>query len=637
MCGIVGYVEPAADHGLPPEVLESMCAAIRHRGPDSRGTHTDGEVGLGIRRLSIVDVATGDQPIANEDESVWVVHNGEIYNHVELRRDLEQRGHRFRTHHADTEVLVHAWEEWGEACVERLDGMFAFAVWDATQRTLLLIRDRIGIKPLYYWWQDDRLVFASEIKAILQHPAVEKEVDLQSLYDYLGWEFVPAPATMFRNIKKLGPGELITLHHGELAVRPWWNLHYTAREASEEEYAAEIRRGLKTSVKRRLMADVPLGVFLSGGLDSTAVLAMVAENTSEKIKTFTIGYTDPTFSEFDYARYAARHYGTEHREILIEPITPELIEHCAWHLDEPMTDLSTVPLHILCRAAREDVTVCLSGEGGDEVFVGYDRFVASKADRYYRILPQWLRHGAIRPIVESLRDREQKKGAINILKRFVQGSALPVEGGAMRWQYFSSAALDEALFRDEFKAAVNMDAFGPLLRALEDAEFTTDLDRELFTDLRFTMPESVLMKVDKMSMATSLEVRVPFLDHHLVEYVATIPESARFPGFDRRAIFKKAMHSVLPEKVLSRGKQGYSLPIKNWLREDLRDWMVSLLSESELMRRHFSQEHIDRLISEHMARTHNHNHTLWALINVALWHRAFIEQPAAQLAARSSH
>jgi asparagine synthase (glutamine-hydrolysing) len=293
-----------------------------------------------------------------------------------------------------------------------------------------------------------------------------------------------------------------------------------------------------------------------------------------------------------------------------------------------MTDLSAMPLYLLCKAAREDVVVCLSGEGGDEVFVGYDRYVASKIDRYWSTVPAFLRRGLVEPLVRRLPDQPQKKGAINMLKRFMQGSAMPAEAGAMRWQYFSSPEQDALLFSDRLRQQVQVDPFGPMRRALEGKKFSTRLDRELYTDLRFTMPDSVLMKVDKMSMANSLEVRVPFLDHHLVEYAATLPDTVRFPRLQRRAIYKAAVSSLLPDKILKRGKQGYSLPIKNWLREDLKDWMIDLFDRSELIREHLNREHVDRMTREHMAMTHNHNHTLWALINLELWHRAYIRQEA---------
>jgi asparagine synthase (glutamine-hydrolysing) len=366
-------------------------------------------------------------------------------------------------------------------------------------------------------------------------------------------------------------------------------------------------------------------VFLSGGLDSTAVLAFAREATEGPLPTFTLGYDDPSYSEWEYAREAARYYGTEHHEIRVPPVTPALIEETVWHLDEPMTDLSAVPLFLLCREARRDVTVCLSGEGGDEVFIGYDRFVAAKAERLYRVLPRWLRRAVIEPLVTSLPDQERKKGPLVVLRRFAEGARLDEDGGHMRWQFFASPALDGRVFRDAVLRSVDRDRFKPIRQALERCGSSRRLDREIFVDTRFTMPDSVLMKVDKMSMAHALEVRVPLLDHHLVELAATIPPKLKFPGFRTRAIYRRALRSVLPPKILNRGKQGYSLPLKSWLRNELRDYTIQLLNESEVVRAYFDRDGINAMIAEHLSRKANHNHTLWALINVALWHRRFIE------------
>jgi asparagine synthase (glutamine-hydrolysing) len=355
------------------------------------------------------------------------------------------------------------------------------------------------------------------------------------------------------------------------------------------------------------------------------VLAFAREATTGPLPTFTLGYDDPTFSEWEYAREAARHYGTEHREIRIPPVSPEVVEAAVWHLDEPMTDLSAVPLYLLCREARRDVTVCLSGEGGDEVFVGYDRFKAAKAERLYRLLPRPVRKGLIEPLVTRLPDQEQKKGPLVVLRRFVEGARLDPAGGHMRWQHFGSPELDRRLFREAFLQAVDRERFGPIRRALARCGSTRPLDREIFVDTRFTMPDSVLMKVDKMSMAHALEVRVPLLDHHLVELAATIPPRLKFPGLRTRAIYRKALEGILPPRILRRGKQGYSLPLKQWLRHELRDYTVQLLEGSEVVRAHLDPEGVRGLIAEHLARRANHNHTLWALINLTLWHRRFIE------------
>ncbi len=625
MCGIAGVLEFRDRAPVPGHLLEAMGKVIEHRGPDQGGVYQDGGVGLVARRLKIIDLSpAGSQPIANEDGSIQLVYNGEIFNHAPLRRELERLGHAFRGR-CDSEVVVHAYEAWGPRCVERFRGFFAFALWDGARRQLLLARDRIGIKPLYYAERPDRLVFGSEIKAILEHPDVPREMDLQSAYHYLGYEFVPGPATMFHGIRKLPPGSILLVRDGKLELERYWELRFADSAADASTLARRVRDVCRDAVHAWMMSDVPEGLFLSGGLDSTAVLAFAREATSGPLPTFTLGYEDPTFSEWEYAREAAKYYGTDHREIKVAPITPTLIEEAVWHLDEPMTDLSSLPLFLLCREARRDVTVCLSGEGGDEVFIGYDRFIAAKAERLYRLVPGWFRRAVIEPLVMRLPDQEQKKGPLVVLRRFVDGARLDPGGGHMRWQYFGSSALDTQLFRETVLRSVDRDRFAPIRRALERCESTRRLDREIFVDTRFTMPDSVLMKVDKMSMAHSLEVRVPLLDHHLVELAATIPPRLKFPAFRTRAIYRRALRGVLPPRILTRGKQGYSLPLKQWLRQELRDYTIRLLNSSTVVRAYFDRDGVNWMIAEHLARRANHNHTLWALINLTLWHRRFIE------------
>ena len=632
MCGIVGILDTRPDGEVDPAVIERMLDSIVHRGPDDAGTHVGTQVGLGTRRLKIIDLEGGHQPLSNEDGSAWVAFNGEIYNHEARRTALARSGHQFRTR-CDTEVIVHEWEEHGEKCVDWLDGQFGFAIWDAPKRTLMLARDRLGIKPLYYSWDGTRLIFSSEIKGVLASELVPREVDLQSLYHYIGYEFVPAPSTMFRGIHKLPAGHRLIVRDGQLDVQSYWDLQFEPEDLSEDECVSSIRQLLGEAVEQRLMSDVPLGVFLSGGLDSTAVLAFAREATTQPLPTFTIGYTDKTFSEWEYARRAAKHYGTDHHEIVIDPITPEAIEHVVWHLDEPMTDLSALPFHVLCRHAREQVTVCLSGEGGDEVFVGYDRFIASKLERtVYARAPGFLRRHLVDPAVGWLPDQPQKKGAVNLLKRFVEGAALPLEGGHMRWQYFSSIDQDRRLFTQTFLDRIAHDPFEPIRRQAAAAGDVDRLSRELYVDTRLTMSDSVLMKVDKMSMATSLEVRVPFLDHRLVEFAARIPSDTKFPRIRTKAIYRKAMVGLLPSFILERGKQGYSLPLKTWLRGELREYMTTLLNSSPLLQEHMNLPYINTLIDEHQRHIKNHNHVLWALMNLALWHRRYIEGREARAA-----
>lgn len=625
MCGIVGILDTRREARVETETVRRMLKTIVHRGPDDEGLHDDGQLVFGTRRLKIIDLAGGHQPLANEDRTVWVAFNGEIFNHAARRHALSRGGHEFRTR-CDTEVIVHEWEEHGTDCVDHLEGQFGFAVWDKRTRTLMLARDRLGIKPIYYAWDGACLVFASEIKAILATGIVTPKVDMQSLYHYVGYEFVPAPATMFRGIRKLPAGHRLIVSNHRISIEPYWNICFEPADVSEAECIRTIRQLLGEAVEKRLMSEVPLGVFLSGGLDSTAVLAYARQATDRQLPTFTIGYADESFSEWEHARRAARYYGTDHHEIVIDPVTPELIETAVWHLDEPMTDLSTLPFHLLCRHARRQATVCLSGEGGDEVFVGYDRFIASKIEQtVYRHIPRALRRHVIEPLAAVLPDRPQKKGPVNLLRRFVDGASLPAEGGHMRWQYFSSDAQDRRLFTPAFLARITADPFEPVRRHAARAGAADRLGRECYVDLRLTMPDSVLMKVDKMSMSTSLEVRVPFLDHRLVEFAARIPSRLKFSGLQTRAIYRRAMAGVLPPFVLERGKQGYSLPIKTWLRGELRGYMTTVINTSPLIRDHFDMAGVNGIIDEHTRRRRNHNHVLWALMNAALWHRRFVE------------
>jgi len=619
MCGIAGF--SWKDDGL----IRRMSQTIAHRGPDQCGFYTTGSVSLGHRRLSIIDLSEhGRQPMSNEDGSVWVTYNGEIYNFRELRDRLEAKGHTFRSR-TDTEVIVHAYEEYGPDCVQLFNGMFAFALWDSNKRELILARDRLGVKPLYYYFKNKQFVFASEIKAILNVHTVERDINPQALYYYIGYEFVPAPDTIFRHIHKLPPGHYLRYKDGQIELTPYWDLLFHTESHPSDYYEQRMRDLLAESVRKRLVSDVPLGVFLSGGLDSSAVVALMSRFAVEPIQTFSIGYADSSFSELDYARIVAKQFKTQHRELIIDPIRPDLIEKTVWHLDEPMTDLSTIPLYLICEKAREYVTVCLSGEGGDEVLVGYDRFKASKANGYYTLLPEWIRQGVVVPLVNVLPDQPQKKGPLNVLKRFVQGGLLPDEAGHMRWQYFGMPEQDADLFARGILSEISRDPFAPIRNYTARCNSKSRLDQEIYVDLKFTMPDSVLMKVDKMSMAHGLEIRVPFLDYQFVEFCATIPSDLKLKGFTSKAIFRSAMKGILPEVILRRGKQGYSLPIKNWLRQELRGYMMEVLTSSPLMKEAFNVRYIHQLITEHQEYRANHNHILWALMNLAVWHRLFVE------------
>jgi asparagine synthase (glutamine-hydrolysing) len=483
------------------------------------------------------------------------------------------------------------------------------------------------IKPLYYTVINGRLIFGSEVKALLEFPDCPRVFNKQALYHYLGYEFVPAPMTMFEGIQKLPAGHFLHWKDGEMSIESWWDLHYPDPSdlTDPEEVVACLQEQLEEAVRSRLVSDVPLGAFLSGGLDSSAIVAMMRKHVTGKLRTFTIGYEDKSFSELDYAKTVSDVFETDHKVLMINEMTPERIEKSIWHFDEPMTDLSSIPLMLLCEQAKKDVSVILSGEGGDEIFAGYDRFRASKIDSYYRMIPRVIREKMVAPILLSLPDQAQKKGAINMLKRFVEGSMLPGEAEQLRWQFFSSPGMEDGLYSSSFLEGVNRDPFAPL-RAVRERCGTSDrVNAELYTDTRFMMVDSVLMKVDKMSMSTGLEVRVPFLDHRLVEQMARVPGSLKLKGLETKHIFRKAMEGYLPEHIVYRKKQGYSLPVKNLLRTQLKDYMTELLQDSPVIRENTNADYIQKLISEHISMKHNHNHVLWGLIHTAIWHRRFLE------------
>jgi asparagine synthase (glutamine-hydrolysing) len=583
---------------------------------------------LGFRRLAIIDLSeNGRQPMFNEDGTICLVFNGEIYNFQELRQELESKGHIFSSK-ADSEVIIHAYEEWGIDSINRLRGMFAYGLYDLNRKRLLLVRDRIGIKPLYYTYKNGRLLFASEIKAILEDSQVERRVNFQAMYDYLGFEFVPAPETMFADIYKIPAGHFLLFENNEIHQEQYWDLkfHPGENKLTFDEAVEKMREHLDHAVQSHLVSDVPLGVFLSGGLDSSCIVALMRKHLTSSFKTFTIGYEDKSFSELDYAQIVADYCETDHQVLMLDTLKPEYVEKTLWHLDEPMTDLSTVPLYLLCKQAREHVTVCLSGEGADESFAGYDRFKASRLATWFNLMPGPLRRQVVGRFMDLLPDQPQKKGAVNMLKRFVEGANLDPAGQHLRWQYFLNTVLEENLLTGSFRSQIKMDPFRQVREYSDRCDAGKDrVNREIYLDMRFMMTDSVLMKVDRMSMASSLEIRVPLLDHVLVEFMASLPGDWKLKGMTTKYIFRAALEGLLPDKIVHRGKQGYSLPVKQLLRGDLKQYMVELLNDSTVIRENMDSAYVNRLIEEHCAMKHNHNHVLWALINIAIWHNRFFQ------------
>jgi asparagine synthase (glutamine-hydrolysing) len=625
MCGIAGFWNFRSGRPADPRTVRAMAASLRHRGPDDEGVFIDGSLALGVRRLSVTDPAGGRQPMPNEDGTVQVLFNGAIYNHLQLRGELESLGHRFRTR-CDTEAIVHSWEAWGPRCVERFNGMFAFAVWDARRRQLCLARDRLGIKPLYVWQGTEGVVFGSELKAVLRAPWVPCNWDVEAIDDFLTYEYVPTPRSIVAGVYKLPAGTWLLFDEARPSIRVeprrYWALHGPPSPRPDAEAKAFLRDGLEQSVRRRLMADVPLGAFLSGGIDSSIIVGLMAQAAGAGVHTFSIGFEDRSYDELSYARMVADRFATVHREAKVTPDILGLAGRLAEAYDEPFGDVSAFPTYLISALAREDVTVALSGDGGDELFAGYDHYRAHRwADRIAWMTGRWgWKH--LDAIVAGVPPRPMKKGTVNKLKRFVEGIRHPRDLEHARWLVFWDVSERRELYTPDAHARVaDRDCFGHyhgLLREGTEHGFT-GLDRQLYADVRGYLADDILAKVDRASMAVSLEVRVPFLDHEVVEMAMGIPGDRKLRGSTTKWILREAFAAQLPPSIQRRGKEGFSIPMKQWLARDLLPMMRDLLSTERLAARGlFQPAEVERLMSEHVAGRQNHAHRLWCLMALEL-------------------
>jgi asparagine synthase (glutamine-hydrolysing) len=641
VCGICGEWSL---QGVDPKMLERMNDALVHRGPDDQGAVLLGEAGLAMRRLSIIDLTRGHQPISNEDGSAWIVFNGEIYNHRELRRELMARGHFFKTD-SDTEAILHLYEDRGERVVDELRGMFAFAIWDLRRRKLLLARDRFGQKPLFYRFDGRRFLFASEIKAILAAGGPEAprpELDLRSLDEYLTLRFVPSPRTLFRGIRKLPPAHLLVLdasgieepRHGFLApaptidVRRYWRLHYQPKRGDREaELVDEARERVREAVESHLISDVPVGAYLSGGMDSSLVVALMSELREEPIKTFAVGVEDQGFNELPYARTVAQHCGTEHHEEMVWPDMVQLLPAMVWHLDEPSDPIAACMYHAATLAARH-VKVVLTGDGGDEIFAGYDRYFGFRWVSLYAALPEPLRRYLLGPAIHTLRDSSayknltQKARWVHDLsfhqggRRYAQATAFFRFGQEGKGGLYSPAVVAEL---------ADADPMGSVVDGFDEAEAREDLDRMLQADISTRLPEHSLMLSDRMTMARSLEARSPFLDHRLAEFVASLPTHLKMRGHTLKYLLRRVAAPYLPEEILKRPKQGFMFPLGYWMKGPLLPVVKHLLSNSTLVEEGiFRREPIERLVEEHVAHRADHHVRLWMILNVEVWYRMYV-------------
>src|SRR5579862_2288742 len=643
MCGIAGILEFGRDKRASAAALREMCRVITHRGPDDEGFYTDGAVGIGMRRLSIVDVAGGHQPISNEDGTLWIVFNGEIYNHLALREQLIARGHRYVTH-SDTETVIHLFEEYGPDCVQHLRGMFAFAIWNRNTKTLFIARDRLGIKPLYYKLTSDRLLFGSEIKAVLAHGGIRPEFNRAALPEFLAFGYLSGEESFYNGITKLLPGHTMTIGpDSQPQIRQYWDLDASKTHESRDEsyYVASYRELLEGAVNSHLMSDVPLGVFLSGGVDSSAVAALMTKLRREPVETFSVGYSEQTYSELPFARTVSDHIKSKHHEVQVsEQQFFDALPHLIWHEDEPIVWPSSISLYFVARLARERVTVVLTGEGADETLAGYTRYAFTlknaAMDRAYRsVVPSFLRSGLRNQVATSA-----LLGAT--LRRKLEHTFLGKDGESWASFYFDnffsafSGAEQTGLLTPEFaREASPSTAYKHVLEYWEHSSGEM-LQRLLYTDIKTYLVE-LLMKQDNMSMAASIESRVPFLDHVLVEFATRIPASVQIRGSAGKTILKKAVEDLLPQSIVYRPKLGFPTPWSGWLAgAQLDDIERVLLEPRSVNRGFFKKPAVERLFREHRARYRDHYDRIWRLLNLELWHRVCIEGDSHEQAVKAA-
>jgi asparagine synthase (glutamine-hydrolysing) len=627
MCGIAGIVHRDPSQRANLTLLQRMCASLRHRGPDAQGTFQQGPVALGNRRLSIIDLAGGQQPIFNESGTIAVVLNGEIYNFREVRPALEAKGHQFATH-TDTEVIVHLYEEYGVDAVQRLRGMFALALWDSERQRLLLARDRVGKKPLFYAHLPGRLLFASEIKAILQEPEVSTAIDLQALDAYLAFQFIPHPLTIYQAIRKLPPAHRLIWEQGEVTIEPYWRLDFSRKlPVNAGEVGEALRAQLAEATQLRLTSDVPLGALLSGGLDSSAVVALMSQAMEQPVKTFSVGFAEEAYNELPYARQVARHFATDHHEALVTADVAAVLPRLVWQYDEPFADKSAVPTFYVAHMASRQVTVVLNGDGGDEAFAGYDKYRPGRWQRAWTCLPTAVRRALARRLLAPLQHGHDGETS-RLLTRLAR-SLLPYADAIFYPEFFDGHGRS-TLYQPWARRAL-AGHVSPMAALVAEglAHLDDPVDLMQWLDYQWYLPGDLLVKMDIASMACSLEARSPFLDHQLIEFCAALPSRLKADGRARKIALREAFRGLLPETILGRPKQGFSIPLRAWLRGPLATLARQLLVEQPRgIQEFFDVAAIRRMFEAHVSGRRNHAHRLWALMLFAQWYRMMIEEQA---------
>ncbi|RKY32726.1 MAG: asparagine synthase (glutamine-hydrolyzing) [Candidatus Omnitrophota bacterium] len=630
MCGICGIIDFNRKSTVDAGRIRSMCDEMKHRGPDGEGIYvenSDVSVGLGHRRLSIIDLTkAASQPMSNEDSTLWFVFNGEIYNYRELRQELIGKGHKFKSA-SDSETLIHLYEEMGEDCIESIRGMFAFAIWDAKKQILFLARDRIGKKPLLYSFNNGVFCFASEFSALLKSGLIKKDINLNAINSYLSYGYIPAPFTIYRSVYKLLPAHTLILKKNQIQTREFWQLNYAKKiNISEKEAEVEILRRLKEAVGLRLYSDVALGAFLSGGIDSSSVVALMSELSSEKVKTFSIGFEEKEYSELKYAKNIARKFNTEHHEFIVKPKALEVLPLLVERYGEPYADSSCIPTYYVAQQTKRYVTVALNGDGGDELFAGYERYQGMVAAQLYKSLPKVIKmiiSGSCRCLPDSINPKNRFRN----IKRFMEAADLKTQYRYFRWMGIFDDSLKNSLYSDNFSN--KLDKLGPyqyLLDCFDKNENLDFLDKLLLIDATTVLPNDYLVKVDIAGMSNSLEGRSPFLDHKFMEFAASLPAEYKLRNFVKKYIMKKIIRRFVPKENIFRRKMGFAVPIAAWFRNEMKEFLCeTILSERALARGYFKKEVVSTLVKQHLERQKDHAFQLWALLMLELWHKRFID------------
>ena len=624
MCGIAGIYNFDSFKSVHERLLKRMTDALVHRGPDDEGFYCSGPIGLGHRRLSIIDLAGGHQPLANEDETVWIVFNGEIYNFGELHDELVKKGHVFKTR-SDTEVIVHLYEEEGENCFKRLRGMFAIAIWDARNRKLLLARDRVGKKPLFYFYDGRRIAFASEMKAILEIPGVPREIDPEAVSDYFSLLYIPAPKSIFKNIRKVLPGHYLVVSQNGIRETEYWDLSFNqSLQLTEQAWCERLLETYREAVRIRLMSEVPLGAFLSGGVDSSSVVAVMAGLLNTPVTTCSIGFAEEEFNETDYAREIASRFKTDHHEHVVRPDAVGIVEKLAWHYDEPFADSSSVPTYYVSKAAREHVTVALSGDGGDENFAGYRRYYFDKRENSIRgLLPAAIRQPIFRALASLYPKADWAPRIFRGKATFQNLARSPIEAYFRSVSALKSELKEQILHGDLRRQLGDYDSLDVLRSYYDKADTMDPISRIQYVDVKTYLTDDILVKVDRASMAHSLEVRAPILDHKLMELAATIPSSMKLRGMNGKYIFKKTLNEVLPRSVLNRKKMGFGVPLAQWLRNDLREFAHAVIFDQR-QDSFLNDASVNAIWQEHQRGFRDRSTELWSILMFRLWQREFL-------------